>query len=240
MRLVLVFMSLLGSTILGSGPGHSAHEMAATPGFDQSASPYLVGDGAPLLPTGRLGVLDVISVGVPVKWFVPIVLRNNTDETMVLNNVHGVARDTSGTLIATGETGSFISPNVISVGQVAIAVVYFNSQDHLPPATALEFELDAEPATDSLFRQDLEIDDATPGEERIVGLARNDTDESLVGQVSVIGVCLNADGAIRGWYQGFGNQSDLAPGETAPFDARFDGIGPCDGFLIGASGYKKL
>jgi hypothetical protein len=214
--------------------------MVATPITDQIASPYLVGAGVPLLPAGRPGVLDVIAVGAPVKWFVPIVLRNNTDQTMVLNNVHGIARDSSGALIATGETGSFISPSVIPVYQVAIAVVYFNSLHHLPPATVLAFELDAEPATASLFRQDLEIDNATPGEDSIVGLARNATDEPLMGQVSVIGVCFDADGAIQGWYQGFGNQSDLDPGETAPFDARFDGMGPCDGFLLGASGFKKL
>ena len=179
MRLMLVFVSLLGSSILGPGSGAPVPEGVATPAIGQSASPYLVGDGTPLLPAGRPGVLDVITVGAPVKWLVPIVLRNNTDETMVLNNVHGIAHDAIGALIATGETGSFISPSVIPVGQVAIAGVYFNSQHHLPPATVLAFELDAEPASASRFRQDLEIDDATPGEERIIGLARNGTTNRL-------------------------------------------------------------
>ena len=228
-------VSALATPMVGTPAG------AATPAVSQRGSPYLVGDALPLLLPGTPGIVDVIAVGAPVTWNVPIVLRNNTDEAVVLTSIHGTASDTTGALIATGEPGSFMIPSVVPAGQVAIASLYFNSLEHLPPDAALDFEPEAEPlATASLVRQDLEIVEATRGEGGIVGLARNDTEDPLVGRVSVLGVCFDAAGTITGYYSGFADKNDLDPGETAPFDARFDGVGPCDAFLVGASGNKKL
>ena len=224
------------STPMAGPPG-----VPATPAGGQGASPYLVGDALPLLPPGQPGVVDVIAVGAPVKWDVPIVLRNNTGEDVVLTNVRGTAQDATGTPIGTGEPGSLVSPWVVPAGQVAIAAVYFNTLEHLPPDAAVAFAPEAEPvATAVAFRQDLEIVEATPREDRIVGLARNGSDEPLVGRVSVLGVCFDAAGAIKGHYHAFADKNDLDPGETAPFTARFAGTGPCEAFLVGASGNKRL
>ena len=212
----------------------------ATPaGHDPSQS--LAGDALPLLPPGRPGVVDIIAVGVAVNYNVPVVLRNNTGEAVLLTNIHGTAHEATGALIATGSPGSFISPSVVQAGQVAIASVYFNSRDNLPPDAVLAFEPETEsPVTAIVFRQDLEIVEVTPGEDTITGRVRNGTEEPLAGTVNVLGICFDATGAITGSYLGLADKNDLDPGETASFKADLEGPGPCDAFLLGANSSKKL
>lgn len=239
-RVFVLLSLLLGSIVLGPSLNAVAQEVASTPGASGEASPYLVGDALSLLPPGEPGAMDVVAVGAPVKWHVPVVLRNNTDETVVLANVRGTAHDAAGAPLATGEPGSFLAPSVLPPGQVAIAAVYFNSLEHLPADAVLAFEVEFEPpAMTQVFRQDLEIVEATHEEDSIVGIVRNGTGAPLVGRVSVLGVCVDASGAVRGYYEAFADKNDLDPGETAPFDAHFGGTGPCEAFLVGASGYKK-
>ena len=214
--------------------------VAATPAA-QGGSPYLAGDALPLLPPGRPGSVDVIVVGAPVGWNVPVVLRNNTDEAVVIISVHGTAHDRTGALIGTGEPGAFMSPSLLPSGQAAIAGVYFNSAEYLPADAVLAFEPEIESAaTASDFRQDLEIVYATREEQGIVGQARNGTDDPLVGKISVLGICFDATGMITGYGFGLADRLDLDPGETAPFDVGIESTGPCDAFLLGASGYKTL
>jgi hypothetical protein len=203
-------------------------------------SPYPVGDALPLLPPGAPGIVDVIAVGPPAEWFAPVVLRNNTGQTLLLADVPGAAHDAAGELLATGSPGAFMSPSILPPGQAAIAVVYFNSLDHLPPDAVLTFEPETEPlAEDSDFRQDLEIVEATREGDAIVGLARNGTDAPLAGKVNVVAVCFDETRAVAGFYAGFANALDLGPAETAPFEIPFADTGPCDAFLVGANGYKK-
>jgi hypothetical protein len=243
LALLLVFAGFGGASLPVSAQTPSA---AGTPGSGatpaaQGGSPYLAGDALPLLPTGRPGNVDVIVVGAPMGWHVPIVLRNNSNETVVLINVRGTAIDSAGTLIGTGEPGAFMSPTHLAPGQVAIAAVYFNSADYLPLDAVLTFEPETEPAaTASAFRQDLEIIEATREDQDIVGQARNATDEPLVGKVSVLGICFDVTGTITGFALGFADRLDLAPEETAPFTVPLESTGPCDAFLLGANGYKKL
>jgi hypothetical protein len=220
--------------------------VAATPGVPatlagQDASQSLVGDALPLLPPGRPGVVDIITVGVPINYDVPIVLRNNTGEAVLLTSIHGTAHEATGALIATGEAGSFISPSVVRAGQVAIAWVYFNSRDNLPPDAVLAFEPETESlATATVFRQDLEIVEVAPGEQNITGLVQNGTEVPLAGTVNVLGICFDATGAITGSYLTYADKNDLDPDETASFNIELEGTGPCDAFLLGANSSKKL
>ena len=204
-----------------------------------TASKNLAGDALPLLPTGRAGVVDVIAVGAPVRSTVPVVVRNNTSTDVVLSGVLGIARDASGTLIASGDVSMF-SPSLIPAGQVSIGSVYFGTTD-VPPDATLEFEPDATPAAGgNAFRQDIAIAESTRQPNRIVGLARNGTDQPLTGPFTVVGICFDQSGAILGYYATYAAKNELAPGETTPFDATFYGTGPCDAYLLGSTGYKGL
>lgn len=211
---------------------------AATPSVaTESALPYLFGNALPLLPAGDSELVEVIVVGLPVRADVPIAVRNNTGEDVVLKGVFGIARDSSGTLIASSDISSF-SPYILPAGQVAIGSLYFGTTD-LPRGVTVEFDPDAEPLEDArVTRQDLEIVEAAQQPDGIVGLARNGTDAQLSGPFRVVGVCVDQSGAIQGYYGAYAAKDSLAPGETTAFDATFYGTGPCDAFLIGSSGYK--
>jgi hypothetical protein len=252
-RISLLVLVMLGSTvwlsdsatarIAAQTPAETGTPgITATPAASQETSPYLVGDALLLLPPGTPGVVDVIAVGAPVqKYFVPLVLRNNTEETIVLTRIHGTAEDAAGEPIGSGDVYSFMNPSVVAAGQVALAAIEFNSVEPLPPDASFAFEPEAESlATATVFRLDLEIVEATREEDRIVGLARNGTDQPLAGKISVLGICFDATGAIQGNYAGFADKLDLRPGETAPFEVPFEGTGPCEAFLVGAGGTKKL
>ena len=229
--------------VAGQPPASAATPgSAATPAGPEQGSRYLAGDALPLLPPGHPSVVDVVAIGAPVRdWFVPIVLRNNTAETVVLTNVSGTAHDASGALLGSAEAFSFITPSIVPAGQVALAHLEFNSADPIPADAVLAFEATAAPlATAQVLRQDLEIVEAMQEADRLVGLARNGTDEALIGKITVLGLCFDAAGVIQGDYAGFADKVDLGPGETAPFTVRLAGTGPCEAFLIGAGSNKKL
>jgi hypothetical protein len=193
-----------------------------------------------LLPPGEAGTVAVIAVGLPEEWSVPVVLRNNTAETLVLTTVHGTAQDAHGDLIGTGDPGAFMSPIVLSPGQVAIAVVYFNSRDYLPADAVLTFEVETEPMTGaSVFRQDLDLVDAVKEADGIVGLARNGSAAPLVGKVNVVSVCFDATGTVTEFSIGFADALDLEPGETVPVSIPITDADSCAAFLVGANGYRK-
>jgi hypothetical protein len=203
-------------------------------------SPYLAGAALPLLPPGEPGVVDVIAVGAPVEWSVPVVVRNTTSEAVLLIAVRGTASDAAGAELATGEAGSFMAPSVLPPGEVALASIYFNSLEHLPPDAELAFEVESEPAaTADDFRRDLEIGAAAVEGEELVGVVRNGAAEPLLGKVSVVGVCFDTAGTVTGYAETFADGLDLEPDEEATFTADIAGAGPCDVFLVGASGYKK-
>lgn len=239
MRGLLVLLGLLGLSVLGAGSDARTHNITGTPVTGTPVS-SLAGDALPLLLPGEAGMVDVIAVGVPDEWNVPIVLRNNTDETLILTTIHGTAHDAAGALIGEGEPGAFMSPTVISPGQVAIAAVYFNSREYLPLDAVLTFEVETEPVTVAAgFRQDLEIVDAVHEADGIVGLARNGTNESLVGKVNVLSVCFDATGTMTEFSIGYADALDLDPGETVPVRVSVADPESCEAFLVGANGYRK-
>lgn len=217
----------------GTPPPAAATPIVAT----ESALPYLFGNALSLLPPSDSEVVEVIAVGLPVRADVPIAVRNNTGEDVVLKGVFGIARDASGTLIASSDVSSF-SPYIVPAGQVAIGSLYFGTTD-LPRDVTVEFDPDAEPLEDArVTRQDLEMVEAAQQPDGIVGIARNGTDAELSGPFRVVGVCVDQSGAIQGYYGAYAAKDSLAPGETTSFDAPFYGTGPCDAFLIGSSGFK--
>jgi len=237
MRCLLILIGLLSIGSGGPGPDARAEDLPATP-VTEFASSHLAGDALPFLPPGEAGALDVIAVGAPEEWSVPIVLRNNTDEAQVLTNIHGTASGATGEVIATGEPGAFMSPSVLPPGQVAIAVVYFNSSDYLPADAVFAFEVEFAPQeTARVFRQDLAIADAVREADGIVGLARNGSNERLVGKVNVVSVCVDATGTITEFAIGFADALDLEPGETVPVEVPVVDTAPCEAFLVGANGY---
>lgn len=207
------------------------------PDDSDAESTYLAGDALPLLPKGDDGIVAVIAVGNPVRGTIPVVVRNNTGEDVLLSGVLGIARDDAGALAFSGDVSMF-SPFYLGAGQVAVGDVYFGPSD-LPAGLTYEFEPQSSAVDDSLnFQQDLEIVEATRKTEGVVGIARNQTDERVTGPFSVTGVCFDQSGAIQGYFAAYAAKNELAPDETTQFNASFYGTGPCDAYLLGINGYK--
>lgn len=214
----------------------TAPDQTGTPVTEQPSP--LSGDGLPLLPAGTPGAVDVIAIGAPVRGSVPIAVRNNTGEAVLLRGVLGIARDANDTLAFSASVSTF-APFLLQSGQVAVGTVYFGPND-LPDGLTLEFEPETSPAGGGrAYRQDLEIIEGTRTPEGVVGIARNGTSEPLNGPFSVIGLCLDQPGAIQGYYAAHAAKDSLAPGETTPFTATFYGTGPCDAYLLGVNGFKE-
>lgn len=208
----------------------------ATPAVDGDVAPWLAGELPGALPAGDPGVAAVVAVGAPVGSLVPLVVRNNTGADVFLRNVLGTARDAAGTLVASAQVSSF-SPYLLRSGQVAVGFVNFGFSG-LPVDATFEFAPDVQPvATGRSERQDVEIVEISVQGNRIVGLVRAREDLGVRGTISVVGVCFDADGSVRGYYNAYANKDALAPGETAGFDARIEGTGSCDAFVIGSYGF---
>ncbi|MEA2515512.1 MAG: hypothetical protein QOJ59_5001 [Thermomicrobiales bacterium] len=215
-----------------------ATPLPATP--EPSGSPAagagiaLVGDAFPLLPAGEPGVVAVIAVGAPVRGAVPIAVRNNSGRDVLLDGVRGVARDQDGAVARTSLSSVF-APFLLPAGQVAVGDVYFGS-GALPAGLTFEFE----PQTFSVgvvaFRQDVEIAEVTRTADGIAGTVRNNADESVRSPITVIGLCFDQTGVIQGYYWDIADEDELAPGGTTTFTAALYGSGPCDAFLLGATG----
>ena len=260
--LVATTLGLSGSTIAQDGGGGAEPTIAAlqtevaglqtqvaalaTPSIAASGqldthlaetASLINGNALPLLPPGDPDVIAIIAMGSPVRGTVPIAVRNNTGMDVILTGVLGIARDQSGALAFSGDV-STVAPFLLMAGQVAVGDVYFGPSD-LPGGLTFEFEPETSPLdSGNAFRQDLEIVEATRRPDGIVGIASNPTNEPLSGPFSVIGVCFDHSGAIRGYYAAFAAKDTLAPGETTQFTATFYGSGLCDAHLLGATGFK--
>lgn len=212
----------------------------ATPPGDGtgSATPTaLFGDVDSLIPAGEPGIVDVVVVGAPVRSSLPLIVRNNTGQDILLEGVLVTARDDSGNLVTVSEVSS-LSPYYLPAGGVAVGDAYFGTTD-IPAGLTYEFEPQTQDVnTEMIFRQDLVIQEVSSTGSELIGIAINQTEEALTGPFRVVGVCLDASGAIQGYYSTYAAKDALAPGETTTFNATFYGTGPCETFAVGVTGYK--
>jgi ABC-type microcin C transport system permease subunit YejE len=57
--------------------------------------------------------------------------------------------------------------------------------------------------------------------------------------LSNVGVCLDSNGAIQGYYSGSADKNALEPDETTTFSTTFYGTGPCDHYLVSTNGFAE-
>lgn len=199
--------------------------------------PRLFGGAPAPLPQGTAGIVDVVAVGPPSDSSLPIALRNNTGEDVYVVDVLALARDTRGTLVASGES-SFIAPVFLPRGRIAIGSIYFGSND-IPPGVTFAFEPEVRPVdSDPFWLQDVDVTEATLQGNEIVGLIQNPTDSELSGSFFVVGVCFDASGAITAEFSASAAKDTLRPGESSPFSASLYSVEHCDYFLMGAWGRR--
>jgi hypothetical protein len=213
---------------------------AAEPTSDAepSNSSYLLLDGSPLIPDGSPGQLAVVLIGSPDGGSVPVIVRNRTSEAVSFTVVSGTARDSSGSLIGSGESQGF-EPAVIGPGEWAIGYVYFGWDD-LPPDATFDLTATGQPVDGYFIELNATVEEfnRTQGSfgEAIVGIAKNTHDVEINGPVSVMVGCFSADGdRLISTYSAYTDGEGIAPGGTSSFSV--DLFDDCPVFALGVSGY---
>ncbi|MGI8774088.1 MAG: hypothetical protein ACR2KQ_03570 [Actinomycetota bacterium] len=194
-------------------------------------------------PTGDSGEVDVVHTGRydQQAGLLPVVLRNNSAETVVRPTVTGTALDEDGSILGSGEDQTF-HPNLLGPGATAIGYVYFGAG--FPKGTTFELDVDATSvsSSDSQFEniRDLVVDEARIVEgdfgPRAVGFVLNPYDYPVAGPIDVGFACLDAaDGRVTHMPSSFTSKEQAGPGERLSFQV--DLFDPCPVFLVGSSGF---
>jgi hypothetical protein len=205
---------------------------------------------APEVPAGDDGEVTVVMTGGIVRSDIPIVVRNNTGQDIVITDVFATGRTDDGTLAASAEVSSIV-PYRVPAGGIAVGSVYFGV-DELPDGLTYEFEPQYESAkSDDGYFLDVPIVEAELTASGVIGRISNPTDQDVSGPFTVVGVCFDAGGDIAGYFGTYAAKDELRPGDESPFDATFyyPGAGfttslnaneTCASFLIGARGYAEF
>jgi len=205
--------------------------------LDARHSPYIHGNRSPRLPAGRQGRIDIIKRGTYDGNSLPIVVRNNTSQTAIRIKVTGVAKSTSGKLLATGADQT-LYPNVVKPGEIAFGYVYFSGANL--PANA-RFGLTA--SWDRSLAQyenirDLVITQAAQAGDRVVGMAQNRYRVVVSGPISAGMVCFSSSSTLLGDHSDFADQDRVSAGGRLPFQVETLGD-PCPVFLVGVKGFTQ-
>ena len=213
---------------------------AAEPTSDAepSNSSYLLLDGSPLIPDGSPGQLSVVLSGSPYGGSVPVIVRNRTSEAVSSTIVSGTARDSSGSLIGSGESQGF-EPAVIGPGEWAVGYVYFGWND-LPADATFDLTATGQPVDEYFIELNATVEEfnRTQGSfgETIVGIAKNTHDVEIRGPVSVMVGCFSKDGdRLTSTYSTYTDGDGISPGGTSSFSVGL--LDDCPVFALGVSGY---
>ncbi len=191
-----------------------------------------------IVPAGEPGVLSVALTGPTDGSTVPMIVRNNTATAIQGVEVSGIARDSSGGLIATGASQGFI-PNLVEPGQWSIGYVYFD-YDALTGDETFEFTATgAEPFDEFIGTVTLIVTEAVVqpdgGGSRIVGIVQNNTAaDATLAQVYV--ACFEGP-FLLGVHSGFADGDPAAAGGTSGFTVSTYGDAACHAAALASEGY---
>lgn len=212
---------------------------------DARNSLFVHGNGSPILPEGEQSIITVVAIGqIKTSEFaswsqIPVIVRNNTSTHVTRIGVTATARDTNGSIIASGGA-DILTPNIVQPGEIAFGYIYFGDVK-LPGDTRFDFQADYSPAGDSIEQfesiRDLEVAEVSRVENRLVGLLRSQYDRSLEGPISIEALCFNSSGQLQTYYDGYSDQEILNPGATASFQITLDEGTDCTTFLVTGSAF---
>ncbi len=202
---------------------------------------YVGGNAFPLIPMGDSGELSIVGVGsLDTIGRLPFVLRNNTSTDVLDVKVAVIVRDGAGNLAGRADSLE-VRPHFVPVGGVAFGYAYFGGIN-LPADAQFELEAEATPADIARFNifRDLDIDEASLFEDRVVGVATNGHDGPVAGPLGFGVICFDLDGNILGGDVGTANTSDLEPNASEEFQVTVNswavGGAGCPAFLVAGSG----
>jgi hypothetical protein len=218
--------------VIGVGALMIPKEVIAQTPATNSSDPWIFGTGFDLLPTGTVGEVEVIASGTIVGNSIPIVVKNNSTNSVGILDVVASARDASGTLIGVAEVSS-LAPYNIESGAIQVGLVYFG--EAIPVDAIVEFKVEVDTPSD--YFRNLLIVEAESTDSGLIGSVMNPYRSPTSGPISINGVGLDGTGTVVGYFSGYGATDDLDPEGTTLFNIDYYG-GFAEHFLVGARGYE--
>lgn len=203
------------------------------------ASDFVGGNVDPAFGPGEPGELSVIAVGTPDGDLssIPFVVRNNTSSPVYSVAATGRVSD-GGQLVGSGSDQG-VEPAVVAPGEIAFGYVYFSAT---PPAgSTVEVSATADSDPGSFFNSvAMTISDANlvPGDwsDQLIGEVTAPADTEVSGPVSVMVLCVDAEGTLSRTFGGYTDgDASILPGTSATYSVGLHE--DCPTFLIGSSGY---
>jgi len=196
---------------------------------------------APNLPQGEPNSIAVVAQGTSLSMSgtIPLIVRNNTDQTVIRIKASGTIRDSTGILVASGSDQGF-NPNVVRPGEIAIGYVFFGPNDSRPKVWKVEFQTSATPIEKSRFEniRDLDVVEVNKVGKRIVGSLSNPYSEVVIGPIGVKAVCFDSSGSLLSSEMTFAEADVVEPNGKTSF--QIDSISAtCPSFLLAGSGYTR-
>lgn len=195
---------------------------------------YLFGNAHDLILEGEPGVVSVVLIGAPIDYDVPIVIRNNSDETAFLDGITGIARGADGRLIGVVEDDQ-IAPYRIEAGELAIGIVSFGRDVMLPPDAAYELNVNLREATARHSLANLQVVEAELTATGLLGVVENNSGVPVrFPRVTVL--WFDEAGATTGGYRGYVVEDEIAAGGIGTFNAEFYGAYMTERYLVSVVG----
>jgi hypothetical protein len=205
-----------------------------------NAQATIAGNALYLLPDTNNGEVEVIAHGEPSQHgFIPIVVRNNTNDPVVGATAQVAVRDNDDKLVGVGETlmNHALKPYWLNPGDVAIGFISLDGE--MPEGASFEYSATA--SAPGGFMDDVSIDvefyDVNWLPNRIVGEFVNPSDRALSSTYLMV-TCFDDDGTpVASDVSAI--DLDIKPGTTALFQMGgvFADLSVCERFLIAGTGH---
>ncbi len=212
------------STSTAAADNDSSTTMAESADLTPKNSPALYLSGQITVPEGESG-LSLVFVGVArgsSSSQVPVIVRNNTSDTLNRIEVTGTARDASGTLIGSGSSTQGFEPANLAPGEWGFGYVYFS--EIMPEGTTYDLTAKGDKADTgiqlskptSVTIAEVSTQPQQYGGQSFIGIVSNDTGSDVEGPIGVDVGCFDASSNLIAVFGGY------TEGSTDTLRYRFD------------------
>lgn len=216
--------------------------LPALPAGDASALVLATGP-VPALAAGTPGKVAVIAVGSFEEHvnspLVPVMVRNQTSQTVAVDQVTGIARAADGSLLATGSDHGF-QPRVVAPGEIAFGFVYFDDLLGVARPAGVTVEVSVVAGSPSAYFMAVtptEVKENAKGS--VSGVFTNSHAKTMSGPISIDGICVDEEGQLVTEMKSFADQDEVPAGGTGTFTLPGRGALCPGAVLIAGSGYES-
>lgn len=228
---------VLGAAAILAPAGLAAATTTVPPAADDNDDVFVIGSVA--VPAGEPGAVGVVMQGPSDGSSVPLVVRNNSTDTLYNFQVEGLARDAAGALVASGSSLGF-QPALVEPGDWAMGSVYFD-YDVLSGDEQFQFQWSADTDPGFLSNVDVTVSEATINAGsfglQAVGVVINETAEEVAGPIGVTMACFDDAGQLLSVEDGFTEGDALQAGGFSSFSIDVFDADACPNAALAASGY---